>query len=122
VIKLDVDVSTEYYDVNRLVRDKVAMLHALGYQEERVETRLSPSGKHLHVIITLTKEIPLDELFYLQFVLGDDPKRAEFNFFRLKHFPRYAKRFNVLFVKKEKLTWKKKVKVMIHAILKKIAR
>ncbi len=122
VIKLDIDVSVEYYDVNRLVKDKITMLHALGYKEEKVETKLSPSGKHLHIIITLDHEIPLEELFYLQFALGDDPKRAEFNFFRLKHFPQYAKRFNVLFSKKEKLTWKKKIRVIAHAILKKITR
>ncbi len=122
VVKLDVDVSTEYYDVKRLVEDKVKMLRALGYQEEKVEMRPSPSGKHLHILITLTQDVPLEELFYLQFALGDDPKRAEFNFFRLAHFPRHAKRFNVLFLRKEKLTRREKMKVVISGILKKITR
>jgi len=120
VVKLDVDVSTEYYDVDRLVRDKLVMLHALGYQETTVTVRRSPSGKHLHILMTLTQDIPVEELFYLQFALGDDPKRAEFNFFRLRHFPEYARRFNVLFEKKEKITLRRKMKVILRAVYKKI--
>lgn len=122
IIKLDIDVDISYYNIEKVAEDKLKMLSALGYRVIDVKERISPSGRHLHMFIELDHEIPLQELFYLQFILGDDPKRAQFNFFRLEHFPEYAKNFNVLFEKKEKITWKKKIMVIIRAILKKITR
>ena len=116
VLKLDVDVPTEYYDPVRVLFDKLTMLKALGYEYSDATWKLSPSGHHIHIIITLNRDISLDELFYLQFVLGDDPKRATFNFLRLTHFPGNAKYFNVLFEKKVKVSWWLKLKIMLKKV------
>ncbi len=122
VVKVDVDVDVSYYNIARLLNDKKNMLESLGYYVTQAEVRRSPSGRHVHLLFTLKEPVPLDTLFYLQFVLGDDPRRAEFNFFRLREFPEVAKYFNVLFEEKRKLgTWDK-LKVVIHALYKKVKR
>ena len=99
-----------------MLEDKLKMLTTLGYEYETAGWRLSPSKQHIHIKIVLSREVPLDELFYLQFVLGDDPKRATFNFMRLKHFPHNAKFFNVLFEKKVKVSRWLKLKILLKKV------
>ena len=115
-VKLDIDVPTDYYDPERVLEDKVKMLKTLGYSYVNAKWKLSPSGHHIHVIIELDREVPIDELFYLQFVLGDDPKRATLNFYRLEYFPDNAKYFNVLFEKKVKVSFWLKLKVLLKKV------
>ena len=116
IIKLDIDVPVDYYDPDKVLEDKLKMLTALGYKFKDARWKYSPSGKHIHIIIELDREIPVNELFYLQFVLGDDPKRAMLNFFRLKHFPENAKYFNVLFDKKVKVSPWLKIKLLLKKV------
>ena len=115
-VKLDIDVPTDYYKPEQVLSNKLKMLKALGYDYVDAEWKLSPSGHHIHVIIELDREIPIDELFYLQFILGDDPKRATLNFYRLKYFPDNAKYFNVLFEKKVKVSFWLKLKVLLMKV------
>ena len=117
-VKLDIDVPREFYDPKKLLIAKLAMLRALGYDFVDAYWKPSPSGKHIHIVIELAREVPISELFWLQFVLGDDPKRATFNFIRLKYFPDRAKYFNVLFDAKVEITWRLKVRLLLRKVLK----
>ena len=117
-VKLDIDVPREYYDPRKVLIAKLVMLRALGYGFADAYWKPSPSGKHIHIVIELDREVPISELFWLQFVLGDDPKRATFNFFRLKHFPDKAKYFNVLFDRKVRVTWGLKIKLVLRRVLR----
>jgi hypothetical protein len=120
VLKIDVDVPTEYYDPNKLLQDKLKMLRSLGYTEANAYWKPSSSGHHIHIVIELTNDVELSTLFYLQFMLGDDHKRSTLNFFRLKYFPDKAKYFNVLFTEKVKITRRRKVMFLIKHLLRKV--
>lgn len=122
VVKLDIDVPREFYDPKKVLIAKLVMLRSLGYDFVDAYWKPSPSGKHMHIVIELDREVPISELFWLQFVLGDDPKRATFNFLRLKYFPDKAKYFNVLFDAKVEVTWKLKVRLVLRKILRSLKR
>ncbi|CAJ31643.1 hypothetical protein AFV7_gp24 [Betalipothrixvirus pezzuloense] len=104
VVKLDVDVDVTWYDPNWLLEKKLSLLHALGYREEKAWWELSPSGRHVHLIIVLPSPLSTKELFDLQFLLGDDPKRVEFNYLRYNAIGEDAIHFNVLYAYKKSLT------------------
>ncbi|CAJ31520.1 conserved hypothetical protein [Betalipothrixvirus acidiani] len=104
VVKLDVDVDVTWYDPNWLLEKKLSLLHALGYKEEKAWWELSPSGRHVHLIVVLQSPLSTKELFDLQFLLGDDPKRVEFNYLRYNAIGEDAVHFNVLYAYKKSLT------------------
>lgn len=114
MLKLDVDVSINYYDPNWLLDKKLQQLHALGYDYDDAWWEYSPSGKHIHIIIVLKDVIPVKELFDLQFLLGDDPKRAEFNYLRYSVMKDDAIHFNVLYTYKKSITFSDKLRAILR--------
>jgi len=114
LLKLDIDVDVNFYDPNLILEKKLEMLRSLGYQEEDAWWEYSPSKKHIHILIVLTDPIPVKDLFDLQFLLGDDPKRAEFNYLRYSVMGEDAIHFNVLYSYKKSLTFSDKVKAILR--------
>jgi len=114
LIKLDIDVDVHFYDPNLILEKKLEMLRSLGYKEEDAWWEHSPSKKHIHILIVLTDPIPVKELFDLQFLLGDDPKRAEFNYLRYSVMGENAIHFNVLYKYKRSLTFSDKFKAILR--------
>lgn len=114
LVKIDVDVDVNFYDPNWLLEKKLLQLKALGYDYEDAWWELSPSGKHIHIIILLKDPIPVKELFDLQFLLGDDHKRVYFNYLRYRVMGEQAVHFNVLYKYKKSLTFSDKVKAILR--------
>ena len=114
IVKLDIDVDIGFYDPNWLLEKKLQQLHALGYQEDDAWWEYSPSGKHIHILIVLKDLIPTKELFDLQFLLGDDHKRAYFNYLRYSVMGEDAIHFNVLYTYKKSLTFSDKLKAILR--------
>jgi len=114
IVKLDIDVDTIFYDPQWLLEKKLQQLHALGYQEDDAWWEPSPSGKHIHILIVLKDPVSTKELFDLQFLLGDDHKRAYFNYLRYSVMGEDAIHFNVLYAYKKSLTFSDKVKAILR--------
>ncbi|ACB37262.1 hypothetical protein AFV9_gp28 [Betalipothrixvirus uzonense] len=114
ILKIDIDVSVNYYDPNWLLEKKSQQLRALGYDYDDAWWEYSPSGKHIHILIILKDPVTVKELFDLQFLLGDDPKRVEFNYLRYSVMGEDAIHFNVLYTYKKKLSLKDKIRTIIR--------
>jgi hypothetical protein len=114
IIKLDIDVDTVFYDPQWLFEKKLQILHGLGYWEEEAWWEYSPSGKHIHILIMLKDPVSTKELFDLQFLLGDDHKRAYFNYLRYSVMKEDAIHFNVLYAYKKSLTFSDKLKAILR--------
>jgi len=114
IVKLDIDVDVDFYDPNWLLEKKLEMLHSLGYQEDDAWWELSPSGKHIHILIILKDPVSTKELFDLQFLLGDDQKRVYFNYLRYSVMKEDAIHFNVLYAYKKSLTFSDKLRAILR--------
>jgi hypothetical protein len=110
VIKLDLDLHHEFEERYHLLADFIKtreiLLKALGYEVEEIVTETSQHG--YHIIIILNNDITIEEAFRLQFLLGDDIHRVNFNFTRLALFgDETANYLNLLFTRKYKLRHRK---------------
>ena len=105
IIKLDYDIKHEYFEkyvnFDEFIKTRIAILETLGYKVKKWEFIETRRGYHL--IIEIDKDLSLQRIFELQFLLGDDQNRVNYNFFRLENWgEKYAKYFNLLFTKKFK--------------------
>lgn len=104
ILKLDIDLFHEYDEKYHLLNDFIEtrkiLLKNLGYEMKKYRIEKTKHGYHLW--IELKNEITVTEAIKLQFLLGDDIKRCNFNFMRLELGEDIALMFNILFTKKEK--------------------
>jgi len=114
LIKLDIDVDIQYYKPEWLLSQKVRLAESLGYEVERAWWEISPSGRHVHILIMLKRPLSVKELFDLQFVLGDDPKRSEYNYLRYSIMGEDAIHFNVLYAYKKPFTLSDKLRAILR--------
>ena len=114
LIKLDIDVDIQYYKPEWLLSQKVKLVESLGYEVERAWWEISPSGKHVHILIMLKRPLTVKELFDLQFVLGDDHKRSEYNYLRYSVMGEDAIHFNVLYAYKKPFTLLDKLRAILR--------
>jgi len=114
LIKLDIDVDIQYYKPEWLLSQKVKLVELLGYEVERAWWEISPSGRHVHVLIMLKRPISVKELFDLQFILGDDHKRSEYNYLRYSVMGEDAIHFNVLYAYKKPFTFPDKLRAILR--------
>jgi len=114
LIKLDIDVDIQYYKPEWLLTQKVKLVESLGYQIDRAWWEISPSGRHVHILIMLKRPLTVKELFDLQFVLGDDPKRSEYNYLRYSVMGEDAIHFNVLYAYKKPFTLLDKLRAILR--------
>jgi hypothetical protein len=110
VIKLDIDldhgIEKRYHLLDEFVRTRKLFLETLGYKVDEIQTEETQHG--YHIIIILNNNISIEEAFRLQFLLGDDIHRVNFNFTRLTLLgDKMANYFNLLFTKKYKLRYRK---------------
>ena len=118
LIKLDIDVDIQYYRPEWLLTQKVKLVESLGYEVERAWWEVSPSGRHVHILIMLKRPLSVKELFDLQFVLGDDPKRSEYNYLRYNVMGEDAIHFNVLYAYKKPFTFLDKLRAILRHLFK----
>jgi hypothetical protein len=118
LIKLDIDVDIQYYKPEWLLSQKVKLVESLGYEVERAWWEISPSGKHVHILIMLKRPLTVKELFDLQFVLGDDHKRSEYNYLRYSVMGEDAIHFNVLYAYKKPFTLSDKLRAILRHWIK----
>ena len=114
LIKLDIDVDIQYYKPEWLLTQKVRLVELLGYEVERAWWEISPSGKHIHILIMLKRPLTVKELFDLQFILGDDHKRSEYNYLRYSVMGEDAIHFNVLYAYKKPFTLSDKLRAILR--------
>jgi len=114
LIKLDIDVDIQYYKPEWLLTQKVRLVELLGYEVERAWWEISPSGRHVHILIMLKRPLTVKELFDLQFVLGDDHKRSEYNYLRYSVMGEDAIHFNVLYAYKKPFTLSDKLRAILR--------
>jgi len=114
LIKLDIDVDIQYYKPEWLLSQKVKLVESLGYKVERAWWEVSPSGRHIHILIMLKRPLTVKELFDLQFILGDDPKRSEYNYLRYSVMGEDAIHFNVLYAYKKPFTFLDKLRAILR--------
>ena len=97
VIKLDIDYKMEKELLKEFIETRIILLKHLGYNVIDYNYRKTKHGYHFWFIVD--KDIEDKRLAEIQFLLGDDIRRAKFNFFRAKH--NVFKHFNILFSLKE---------------------
>jgi hypothetical protein len=114
LVKLDIDVDIQYYEPEWLLSQKVRLVESLGYEVERAWWEISPSGRHIHILIMLKRPLTVKELFDLQFILGDDPKRSEYNYLRYSVMGEDAIHFNVLYAYKKPFTLSDKLRAILR--------
>ncbi len=110
VIKLDVDLHHEmeerYHVMDQFVKTRYQLLEMMGYHVDHVVTEITKHG--YHVIIVLKEEISVEEAFRIQFLLGDDIHRVNFNFSRLSMLgEETANYLNLLFTSKYRIDSKR---------------
>ena len=108
VLKIDVDVKMDNVLLIDFLSTRLAILEKLGYELLDVNYRETKHG--FHFWFKIAEDLDDKRKAEVQFLLGDDHRRCEFNFFRAK--AGVFNDFNALFSKK------KKVKVSKLKILK----
>lgn len=97
VLKVDVDIKMSKKLLREFIKTREKILETLGYKLRKMTIKETNKGYHFY--ITVEGKLKPKRIAELQFLLGDDHKRAYFNFLRAKtnsfHF------FNVLFEKKK---------------------
>ena len=118
VLKVDVDIPTSLYSYREMFEKRTSMLRKLGYQIEDARLEFSSSGEHVHYVIVLKEPLAnAKEVYDLQVLLGDDQKRATFNYVRYKAIGDNSLHFNVLFKRKMKITRWQKIKLYLSKIV-----
>ena len=101
IFKVDVDVKLPQPYFKLFVRTRIAILKALGLKVKKIYWSETERGYHFwFVAFTKRKLSDLDKC-YIQFLLGDDHNRTNFNLIRVKF--GYFKELNCLFSKKKEV-------------------
>ncbi len=98
VAKVDVDIKLKPEAFKLWVESRKWIIQGLGYRLEKVNVKETEHG--YHVWFKIYETIPDDALAVLQFLLGDDQKRCQYNFLRAE--ANVFKQFNALFNNKYK--------------------
>ena len=122
VLKVDVDVPNDLYDVEKIFMWRIYALRELGYDVECARYEPSSSGEHIHYVVVLKEPVEsMKEVYDLQMFLGDDHRRATYNYIRYKVMGDDSYHFNVLFRRKVKLTAYVKLRIISRAILRQLS-
>ena len=104
VLKIDLDIKHEYAEkynlIQLFVETRKRLLESLGHKAIQIEVKKTQHG--YHIWIELEKPVTVTEALILQFLLGDDHRRCNFNFLRLEVDEETALLYNILFDWKQK--------------------
>lgn len=117
VAKIDVDVKMGAELLQKFIETRVKMLEWLGYRVLKVRWRETERGYHFWFTVERRDSFPISdrELWEIQFLLGDDINRVNYNLIRLQ--VGKFNDFNALFSEKRKCERKGSV---IKRILKRL--
>lgn len=102
VLKIDVDLPYELFIMlyKEWLETREAILSRYGLRVTEYHITRSPSGK-THVYLYVDRPLNARETAVLQFLCGDDHRRALFNFARLAYGEKIFHAFNILFSEKK---------------------
>jgi len=99
VLKIDIDLDLDITLIYKWIDTRIAILRCLGYTPLKIRVKTSRSNWHSY--ITIKEDVDDVTKAELQFLLGDDHKRAYYNLWRA--YENVNENFNVLFsIKRER--------------------
>ena len=101
VFKVDVDVKLPKDYFKLFIRTRIAILKALRLKVGKIYWSETTKGYHFWIVAFSRNNLSDLDKCYIQFMLGDDHNRTNFNLIRVKF--GYFKEFNCLFSSKEEV-------------------
>ena len=101
IFKVDVDVKLPQPYFKLFVRTRIAILKALGLKVGNIYWSETTKGYHFWFVAFTKRNLSDLDKCYIQFMLGDDHNRTNYNLIRCKF--GYFKEFNCLFSSKEEV-------------------
>lgn len=97
-MKLDFDIE-DFYTVKDIIANRVFVFLQLSLYPSQVFVHSTKRGYHVQILVSSSEVLSDFDIAFIQALLGDDFKRATFNYQRAKQ---GVKGWNTLFTKNEK--------------------